>query len=172
MSGSQKLVTNLPQEPIPIPRSPLRAVAAPPPTPAPPATPLPLSFLPTSLDFSKTKCDTAHHPRTPLHTSSQRKTAIPALNPGPRARDRKTAQKNRRIVPACGRPRTSAMSPWKWVPLPAADCRGPTAGQGTDSITLRSSNPQQMSGTLNWGFLSFFAVHRPFWSLLCLSCTP
>lgn len=40
-----------------------------PPPPAPPATPLPLSFLPTSLDFSKTECDTAQHPQTSLHTS-------------------------------------------------------------------------------------------------------
>lgn len=42
------------------------------PPPAPPATPLPLSFLPTSLDFSKTEYDTAHHPQTSLHTSPAR----------------------------------------------------------------------------------------------------
>lgn len=149
MSGSQRLVTNLRQRPIPIPTPALGAMTTPStPAPAPPATPLPLSFLPTSLDFSKTKCDTAHHPQTPLHTnpSEENSYACP-VSPGPQARYRKTAQQTGTLSQLQAQDfnhAVSKMGPLTWSTLQESLL----AEQGADSVTPGSSNLGQVSGNL------------------------
>lgn len=153
MSGRQRLVTSLCQEPIPIPTAPLRAMATlSPPPPAPPATPLPLSFLPTSLDFSKTKCDTAHHPQTILHTKPAGENGHSRpVSPGPQARDRKTAQQTGPLSQQQDQDCDHAASetgPLTWGRWQDS----PLAGPGPDSVTPESSNWDRRQGTLKIRF--------------------
>lgn len=109
--------------------------------PAPPATPLPLSFLPTRLDFSKTKCDTAHHPQTLQHTSLSggKQPFLPCESRavGQRQEDSST---NRRIITATS-PRAAAMPLQKRSPHPGRGQESSVVGQGT----LGSLNPGQVS---------------------------
>ena len=112
--------------------------------PAPPATPLPLSFLPTRLDFSKTKCDTAHHPQT-LQPTSLAGGKQPFLPCGSWAEGQRqeNSSTNRHIITATS-PRAAAMPLQKRSPHPGSGQQSSVVGQGT----LGSLNPGQVSGNL------------------------
>ena len=112
--------------------------------PAPPATPLPLSFLPTRLDFSKTKCDTAHHPQTLQHTSlaGGKQPFLPCESWAAGQRQENSST-NRHMITAAS-PRAAAMPLQKWSPHPSRGQESSVVGQGT----LRSLNLGQVSGNL------------------------
>lgn len=139
MSSSQRLVTNLHTSGAhPHSYTSSGSMATPStPTPAPPATPLPLSFLPTRLDFSKTKCDTAHHPQTPLHTNPSEENGYSCpVRPGPQARYRKTAQQTGTFSQQQAQDfnhAASKMGPLTCILLQTAG--EPTGWQGTNSMT-------------------------------------
>lgn len=168
MSGRQRLVTNLRQGPFPTPMTPLGAVANPlPSTPAPPATPLPLSFLPTRLDFSKTKCDTAHHPQTLQHTNpvGGKQPFLPCESWAAGQRQENSST-NRHIITAAG-PEQQLCRFGNRSPHPRQTAGEPRGWGGDPEVTQPGTgvwDPQKL------GFVSSSAVLVPFCNLLtCLA---
>lgn len=102
--------------------------------PAPPATPLPLSFLPTSLDFSKTKCDTAHHPQTLLHTNPVRgKQPFLPCESWAAGQRQESSSTNRHIIITAAGPGQQPCCPEKWSPHPGQTA-GKTCGWAGDRL--------------------------------------